>query len=457
MGIKVTIFIVLVAIVTGLYFAGFLTSQPRVPEYGDGWWGNGEKPKGEENTSIRKFKINVDDSVIDDLKQRLVKTRWFEPLEEAKFHYGFNSTFMKTIVEYWTNKYDWKKQEKYLNQYEHFKTNIEGIDVHFMHVKPKGAIPSEKIKPLLMVHGWPGSFVEFYKIMPFLTEPKSHLGTDDDTFEVICPSIPGYGFSEAPHKQGFDVVAAARVFDKLMSRLGHEKYYYQGGDWGAGIGHALSLIQPSHVLGYHTNFPNGQPSLYPVRLAIGSVFPSLVGLDAEDVNRIYPVFDKLKLLLRETGYAHLQATKPDTAGFGLNDSPVGLAAYILEKFIFCTNPHYLDLHGGGLENHFTMDDLLTNVMIYWVNGNIVSSMRLYKESVPKILSGQLDAMPEVPVGIVIFKYELAYLPKTWCKLLFPNLLTYSRMQRGGHFAAFEEPQLLAEDIRKFVSEIVRRE
>ncbi|XP_002740929.2 epoxide hydrolase 1-like [Saccoglossus kowalevskii] len=174
------------------------------------------------------------------------------------------------------------------------------------------------------------------------------------------------------------------------------------------------------------------------------------------MDRIYPVFDKLKHLLRESGYMHLQATKPDTVGFGLNDSPVGLAAYILEKFIGWTNPHYLDLDSGGLENHFTMDDLLTNVMIYWVNGNIVSSMRLYKESIAEILSGQLDAMPEVPVGIAIFKYELAHLPKAWAKLLFPDLLTYSRMQRGGHFAAFEEPQLLAEDVRKFVSAIVRR-
>ncbi|XP_077994750.1 epoxide hydrolase 1-like [Glandiceps talaboti] len=454
MGIKLTIGVLLVAIVIGTFVGKMLMSQSRSepPEYGDGWWGRGERGEGEEDTSIRQVNINVPDTVINDLKLRLGRSRRFEPLEDVKSHYGFNANYMQKVVDYWMNSYDWKKQQAKLNQFEHFKTYIEGIDVHYIHVKPRG-IAEEKIKPLLMIHGWPGSIIEFYKILPMLTDPLNHGGTEDDAFEVICPSIPGYGFSEAPHKQGFDMFAAARVFDKLMVRLGFESYYVQGGDWGSGIGNSLGLIQPSHVLGYHTNLPMGAPPFHIAKLIIGSVFPTLV-VDEEDIDLVFPAFEKFTTMLRETGYMHLQATKPDTPGFALNDSPVGLAAYILEKFCVWTNLENLDLEDGGLEKYFTLDEVLTNVMIYWVNGNIASSMRFYKESVLQVFLGIRNYKLRVPTGIAMFKNELfGQIPHAWAKQMFPELVSYTRIPTGGHFAALEVPELLAEDFRQFVRKV----
>ncbi|XP_077990182.1 epoxide hydrolase 1-like [Glandiceps talaboti] len=453
MGMKLTIGVLLVALVVGTFVGKMLMSQSgsEPPEYGDGWWGRGERGEGEEDTSIRQVNINVPDTFIDDLKFRLGRSRLFEPLEDVKSHYGFNANYMQKVVDYWMNSYDWKKEQAKLNRYDHFKTNIEGIDVHYIHVKPTG-IAEEKIKPLIMIHGWPGSIIEFYKILPMLTDPLNHGGTEDDAFEVICPSIPGYGFSEAPHKQGFDVYAAARVFDKLMVRLGFESYYIQGGDWGSAIGFSLGLIQPSHVLGYHTNMPLGEPPFYFAKLIIGSFFPTLV-VDEEDVDRIFPAFERFTTLLQESGYMHLQATKPDTLGFALNDSPVGLAAYILEKFSVWTNPENLDFEDGRLEKYFTLDEVLTNVMIYWVNGNIAPSMRFYKESIPKLLSGPSDYKLKVPTGVVALRYEIGHIPYVWAKQIYPELVTYTRMPTGGHFAALEIPELLAEDFRQFVRKV----
>ncbi|XP_070533907.1 epoxide hydrolase 1-like isoform X2 [Ptychodera flava] len=451
--VVLTLLVVVLSVFLGLYLTSSEPATP--PEYGDGWWGRGERPEEEEDTSIRQVWISIPDSFIEDLNARLDRRRLFQNLEDSKFNYGFNPLYMQSVVHYWRNNFNWKQQEQVLNTYDHYKTKIEGLDVHFVHVKPKVEDPS-KVRPLLMVHGWPGSFYEFYKILPMLTDPLNHGGSEDDVFEVILPSIPGYGFSEAPYKQGFDAIAAARVFDKLMVRLGFEKYYYQGGDWGSLIGYYLSLIQPSHVLGYHSNMPAGQPPYYFVKLAIGSIFPSLV-IDDDEYDRVFPLGEKFTQLMAASGYMHLQATKPDTAGYGLTDSPVGLAAYILEKFSGWTNPAYNDLEDGGLEKHFSIDDLLTNVMIYWVNGNIAPSMRFYKESIPKMLSEPANHVVNVPTGIAALKYELGYMPENWARQIYPDLVSYTRMPRGGHFAAMEEPLLLAEDLRQFVRKVEERQ
>ncbi|XP_077990387.1 epoxide hydrolase 1-like [Glandiceps talaboti] len=455
MGFKVAIFAVAVAIVTGLCLTCYLGASPmQSVEYGDGWWGRGDKPAGKEDESIRPFTIKVEESVLEDLKQRLNNTRFFEAIEGTKFHYGTNVNYMRNLVDYWKTSYDWRKHEATLNRFEQYKTIIEGIEVHFIHAKPKG-ISKEKIKPLLMVHGWPGSFVEFYKIIPMLTDPLSHGGTEDDAFEVVCPSIPGFGFSEAPHKPGFDFIAAARVFDKLMTRLGHHKYYYQGGDFGGFVGVGVSLIQPSHVLGYHTNFAVGQPPLFLLKLAIGSIFPSLF-FDEEEVSYLYPVSKKFFFMLRESGYLHLQATRPDTLGHGLTDSPAGLAAYMLEKFPVSTNPAYIDLEDGGFHKHITMDEALTNVMIYWINGNMVSAMRFYKEGVPQLFTKYQSYQLNVPVGIADFKYETDHMPRACANMMFPDLVSLNRIPKGGHFAALEEPKLLAGDFRQFVRKVEER-
>uniref|UniRef100_A0A8C3CK99 Epoxide hydrolase n=1 Tax=Cairina moschata TaxID=8855 RepID=A0A8C3CK99_CAIMO len=404
-------------------------------EVGDGWWGSGERSLREkEDESIRPFKIETSDKEIEDLHHRLDRARYAPPLEGAAFHYGFNSDYLQKVVAYWRNQFDWRKQVEILNKYPHFHTTIEGIDIHFIHVKPPYVPHGRAVQPILMVHGWPGSFYEFYKIIPLLTEPARYgLGDGDVVFEVICPSIPGYGFSEAPHQKGFDTRATARIFHKLMKRLGFKEYYIQGGDWGSGI--------TTNML---------------IQVMLGAYVPWLVGFTREDVRRMYPFMQKnVYDILRETGYLHIQATKPDTAGCGLNDSPVGLAAYILEKFSTWTDKSFLHRDDGGLERKYSLDDLLTNVMIYWVTSSIASSMRYYKENLSRdpALSDNTRFGVYVPAGIAAFPEEITHVPCCWAKMIFKNIVSYSYMPRGGHFAAFEEPKLLAQDIIHFVRRV----
>ncbi|XP_013391727.1 epoxide hydrolase 1 [Lingula anatina] len=434
-----------VSIVIALVLTGFLDDDPNPPEIQDGWWGKGEKT--EDDLSLKGIKIMVTDSIIDDLKERLSKTRYFDSLEDANFNYGFSVDYMKEVVKYWSEKYDWRKAELELNEYKHYKTQIEGIFIHFVHIKPDVKEQDIVVRPLLLVHGWPGSFYEFYKMIPLLTKPQNGL-----VFELVLPSIPGYGFSEASHKQGFDQVDTARIFHKLMTRLGHQSYYVQGGDWGAAITQYMSILYPQSVLGLHSNmFQMEMGGKALLKFFIAAMLPSAI-LEEQDIPKIHPIWDKLAFILNEVGYAFLQFTKPDTIGMALSDSPVGLAAYILEKFSTCTNPGHRDLPDGGLTKKFTLDELLTNVMIYWTTKSVTSSMRLYKE---RVWSDQTSDMGRykvrVPTGIAYFPHEI---PFGCAPLLFTtnakHLLQYTNMPTGGHFAAFEEPQLLAADIWKFV-------
>ncbi|NXA87495.1 HYEP hydrolase, partial [Melanocharis versteri] len=429
-------------------------------DMGNGWWGSCERPEEwKEDDSIRPFKIETSDKEIEDLHQRLDRFRFTPHVEGAAFHYGFNSSYLKKVVSYWRNQFDWRKQVEELNKYPHFHTTIEGIDIHFIHVKPSYVPHGQTVQPLLMVHGWPGSFYEFYKIIPLLTEPAKHgLNEGDVVFEVICPSIPGYGFSEAPHKKEFDTIAAARIFHKLMSRLGFRKYYLQGGDWGSRITTNMAQMLPQCVKGLHLNIAFlGKPSLRRmISIMLGAYVPWLVGLNREDARRFYPYMQKnVYDVLRESGYLHIQATKPDTAGCGLNDSPVGLAAYILEKFSTWTDKSFLHKDDGGLESKYSLDELLTNVMIYWVTSSIVSSMRFYKEnfSTDPDLTAHNRVGVRVPTGIAAFPQEIIHTPHVWIKDVYKNIISYSYMPRGGHFAAFEEPKLLAQDIVEFVRKV----
>ncbi|KAE8280463.1 Epoxide hydrolase 1 [Larimichthys crocea] len=342
---------------------------------GEGWWGTGEKPVSEDD-NVYPFQVQTSDEEIKDLHERIDRTRYADPLEDSGFQYGFNSIYLKKVVSYWRHEFDWKKQVAVLNKYPHFKTKIEGLDVHFIHVRPPHR-ENQKVLPLMLIHGWPGSFYEFYKILPLLTENQDGL-----VFEVICPSIPGYGFSDAPHKKGFDSLAAARIFLTLMERLGFSQFYLQGGDWGSLITTNMAQMKPQCVKGLHLNmFTSRKGFKVLLSLMIGRYLPFLVGFSREDVRRLFPFFEKnVWEILKESGYFHIQGTKPDTAGCGVNDSPVGLAAYILEKFSSWTDLKNRDLMDGGLERKFSLDDLLTNIMIYWTTGSIVSSMRFYKEN-----------------------------------------------------------------------------
>ncbi|XP_069001100.1 epoxide hydrolase 1 [Embiotoca jacksoni] len=417
---------------------------------GEGWWGAGEKPRSEDD-KIYPFEVKTSDDEIKDLHERIDRTRYTDPLEDSGFQYGFNSIYLKRVVSYWRHEFDWKKQVAVLNQYPHFKTKIEGLDVHFIHVRPQHR-ENQKVLPLMLVHGWPGSFFEFYNILPLLTQ--NH---DSVAFEVICPSIPGYGFSEAPHKQGFNSLAAARVFLTLMERLGFSQFYLQGGDWGSLITTNMSQMKPHCVKGLHLNmFMSSRGFKVLLSLMIGPYLPFLVGFTREDVRRLFPYFEKnVWNLLRESGYLHIQATKPDTAGCGVNDSPVGLAAYILEKFSSWTDQSNRDLADGGLEGKFNLDDLLTNVMIYWTTGSIISSMRFYKENFKTNPENRVDAKIKivVPTGLAAFPGELMHCPQSWAQIRYRSIYSYTFMPRGGHFAAFEEPQLLANDLIQFVKKV----
>ncbi|XP_030626775.1 epoxide hydrolase 1 isoform X2 [Chanos chanos] len=449
---------VLFALVVGA-LVGFLIMRRKseVLKTEDGWWGVGAPPEGPEDDSIRSFRVDATQEEIEDLHRRIDQTRSFPSLEDSQFNYGFNSNQLQKVVAYWRNTFDWRKQVDKLNRYPHFKTKIEGIDVHYVHVKPKNLPGGTSAVPLLMVHGWPGSFYEFYGILPLLTEPSN---PDDIVFEVICPSIPGYGFSEAPRKKGFDSVCAARVFHKLMKRLGFTQFYAHGGDWGWLVTTNMAQLEPKIVKGLHVNFaPPDKPGLLMVlSILLGRRFPKLFGFSDHDVKRLFPCMEKLVVeSVKETGYMHIQSTKPDTVGRGLNDSPVGLAAYILEKFSTWTDPEFRNLEDGGLERKFSLDDLLTNVMIYWTSGCIISSMRFYKENFSKGLDQPHARIPVyVPTGLASFPNELMHTPKLWAKQKYRKLKTYTPMARGGHFAAMEEPELMAQDIQNFIKILEKR-
>ncbi|XP_013884585.1 epoxide hydrolase 1 [Austrofundulus limnaeus] len=423
----------------------------------DGWWGAGAPPDAQEDVTIRPFKVTTSEEELEDLHRRIDQTRPVSSLEDSQFHYGFNSHCLQTVVSYWRNDFDWRRQVDKLNQYPHFKTNIEGIDVHYLHVKPKQVPEGTNAVPLIMVHGWPGSFYEFYGMIPLLTEPAD---PQDLVFELVCPSIPGYGFSEAPQKKGFDSVCAARVFHKLMKRLGFQQFYAHGGDWGWLVTTNMAQLEPRTVKGLHLNFAPPPKAGLSVALSImfGRHFPKLFGFTEVDLQRLYPCKEKLVVeSIKETGYMHIQATKPDTVGRGLNDSPVGLAAYILEKFSTWTSHDFRNLEDGGLTRKFSLDDLLTNVMIYWTSGCIISSMRFYKENFAKGLDHPHMQIPVyVPTGIASFPNELMHTPKLWAKQKYHNLVTFTPMARGGHFAAMEEPRLMAEDIQKFIKMVEKK-
>ncbi|XP_025074005.1 LOW QUALITY PROTEIN: juvenile hormone epoxide hydrolase 1-like [Pogonomyrmex barbatus] len=424
-----------------------------VPDLPETFWGP-EKNKGA-SKEVRPYVIKVTKSIIDDLKERLTKRREFvAPLEDTAWTYGISTTYLKDVLDYWATKYNWTEREALLNKYPQYMTNIQGLDIHFYRVKPY--IPSErkniKILPLLMLHGWPGSVVEFQKIIPMLTTPRPDK---DFVFEVIAPSLPGYGFSQAAVRPGLATPQMALIFKNLMLRLGFNKFYTQGGDWGAAIVSHLSSLFPDNILGTHSNMCMTSMTKSNIFWTfLGSYIPSLV-VESEYSNRMYPLGEHYSRLLEETGYMHIQASKPDTIGTTVAASPVGLAAYILEKFSTWTNPEYKFRPDGGLLEKYTLDELLDNLMLYWVTNSLTTSVRLYAEQFTKAhMASRIDELPvEVPVGCAAFPHELAYQPQSLLRERYTNMIQYNHLPRGGHFAAFEEPALLADDIFTFVATV----
>ncbi|CAB3383154.1 Hypothetical predicted protein [Cloeon dipterum] len=453
--LKKIIVAVLLAVVAHFAYKLFIFEQP-VPEVDkNAYWGAGD-PKPDD-PAIKPFKINVPDSALQDLKTRLnLETRYQKSLEGANFEYGMNPKVLLEVVDFWKNKYDWREREALLNSLPQFLTQVSGLRIHFIHAKPDKVPAGVKVVPLLLLHGWPGTIKEFYSIIPLLTKPRDGF---DFVFEVIAPSLPGYGFSEAAHKKHLSTPQMAVIFQKLMTRLGHKKFYLQGGDWGSLIATDLSILYPDSILGLHLNMCGAMGNKANLYLLAASIYPTLF-MDQQIANGLYPLSDMFSNLILEMGYMHIQATKPDTIGVALTNTPVGLAAYILEKFSTWTNQVYRNRADGGLTEKFKLEDLLDNVMIYWLSGNVASSMRLYSEVFNKKHTGEgWDDVPcKVPTVCARFPNELIIQPEFIIKLKYPNLLPspeaneadyeVHRPPRGGHFAAFEEPELVANSVFK---------
>jgi len=388
---------------------------------------------------VKPFKIDISESVLEDLKFRLERTRLPDTLQDdTSWQYGTDLGYMKELLEYWKSSYNWKEQEKKLNEIPQFKTKINGLDVHFVHVRSK----HENAQPLIIVHGWPGSFLECKKVLPMLTDPTNHGGSEKDAFHVICPSIPGYGFSEAPHKSGFNAEEAAFVFIKLMNTLGYKQYLVQGGDWGSLVTYLMASSDSKNIIGLHSNMPQCripfQRGIFPLLKFLLTYIAPTYMLNEDEVPNFYRLLD-YRRILQITGYMHLQATKPQTVGYALNDSPLGLAAYIIEKF-----QEWSDCN-ASIETKFTKDELLNNVMIYWVTNSITSSMRFYRENIGHLIESRYV---DVPSALAIFQREILPPIRQFCEYAY-NIQKWTKFEKGGHFAHLEEPQLLVQDLREF--------
>jgi len=372
---------------------------------------------------IEKFTVRVEDAVLDDLKTRLARTRWPDQMDGVGWDYGSELGAVRELCEYWRDKFDWRRVEAELCRYEHGTTQIDGQRLHFLHARSKHA----DAFPLVITHGWPGSILEFMKILGPLTDPTAHGGKASDAFHVVCPSIPGYGFSGPTNARGWDVQRVAEAEVELMKRLGYARYGAQGGDWGAMISTQIGRLDPAHCAGIHLNMAIAFPA---------PDAPALTELEQKWVA------DFAAFQAGETGYQQIQGTKPQTLGYGLTDSPAGLCAWIVEKFRTWSDC------GGNLESVYTKDELLANVTLYWVTKTINSSMRLYYETMKSGRVGVTQGRVEVPTALAIFPKEIYKPPRAWAEKSY-NVKQFTVFEKGGHFAAMEQPKALLEDVRRF--------
>jgi pimeloyl-ACP methyl ester carboxylesterase len=371
------------------------------------------------------FSVDVPEAVLEDLRARLGRARFADEPPGAGWRYGTDLGYLKELVAYWHYRYDWRRHETVLNSFRQFRVPVAGIDLHFVHEEGRGPRPF----PLLLSHGWPGSVWEFHKILPMLTDPARFGGDPADAFTVIAPSLPGYGFSFAPNQERFGISEIADAFATLMTDvLGYRRYAAQGGDWGAFITSVLGLRQPDRVAGIHLNLltagREGNPSDPPT---------------AEET----AYREQLKhWQAEETGYQWIQGTKPQTLAHALADSPVGLAAWIVEKFRTWSDC------GGDVERAFTRDEILTNITIYWVTGAIGSSFWPYYARRHAGSPIPSSARIEVPTAYARFPREILHPPRAWAERAY-NITRWTEMKAGGHFAALEQPAALAADVREF--------
>ena len=369
--------------------------------------------------AVRPFRIALSDAVLADLKSRLHNTRWPEAELVADWSQGAPLRWIQDMCRYWADQYDWRGREARLNRFAQFHTEIDGVDIHFLHERS----PNPDALPLIITHGWPGSVVEFHKVIEPLADPAAHGGHAADAFHVICPSLPGFGFSGKPRTTGWGVDRIAGAWAVLMQRLGYRRYVAQGGDWGSAVTTALGAQDAGHCAGIHVTLAMG------VRPAAEATSPE----EARAINGLKYYRDW------DSGYSKQQSTRPQTLGYGLTDSPAGQAAWILEKFWAWTDC------GGHPENILGRDELLDNVMFYWATATAASSARLYWESFgPKRRTAHVV---KVPTGVAVFPKEIVPPVRRWLAASYTDIRHWTEMPKGGHFAAFEQPELFVRDVR----------
>ncbi len=375
------------------------------------------------------FTIRVDDSVLDDLADRLDRTRWPDQAPEEEWVLGVPVATMQEAVDHWRHRYDWRAREAAMNSWPNYRTVAAGESMHFVHVRS----PHVGATPIVLTHGWPGSFVEFLDVLGPLSDPPAHGGDAADAFHVVVPSMPGYGFSGPTRSPGFDVARVADAVAELMAQLGYDRYLAQGGDWGAIVTRHLGERHADHLLGVHFNMLFALPS--------ADDPDPMAGVTEAELARVAEMGPRMA---DGTGYMAIQSTKPQTLSFGLNDSPAGLAAWILEKF------HVWSDLDDDLDATFGWDRLLDNVMVYWVTGTAGSAARLYATSrragtaADQPWAGRVD----VPTGYAAHPRELLQTPRAWADKRY-DVVHWTKMERGGHFAAFERPAQFVDDLRAF--------
>jgi pimeloyl-ACP methyl ester carboxylesterase len=378
--------------------------------------------------AVTPFRLDVPQSALDDLRARLQRTRWPEHETVDDWSQGVPLHYLRELCRYWAGEYDWRRAERRLNALPQFRTSIDGLGIHFIHVRS----PHDGALPLVLTHGWPGSVVEFLKVIGPLTDPTAHGGDARDAFHVVCPSLPGYGFSDRPARRGWGVERIAAAWSELMARLGHDRYGAQGGDWGTSITTSIGQQDPAHVAGIHLTPPLAPPDPATFDDLTG---PERAALDALEHAREW-----------EDGYSLEQSTRPQTIGYGLVDSPVLLCAWIIEKFRSWTDC------GGHPENAITRDELLDNIMFYWLPATGASAARLYWESFRQVqqrFAGRASDLVTVPAGCSIFPKENPRPSRRWASRRFTDIRHWNELDRGGHFAAFEQPELFVAELRSF--------
>lgn len=379
---------------------------------------------------VAPFAVDIPEDALQDLRARLARTRLPDEINDPQWSWGTDRTFLDSMVARWGGGFDWRAQEDRLNSFPQFLADLDGTHVHFVHVRS----PLERSVPLLLSHGWPGSFVEMLGMIPLLTGPSEITARTGFGFDVVVPSLPGFGFSDRPTAAGASSAVVAQLFHRLMDGLGYASYTVQGGDLGAGISLRLARDRPESVIGAHLNFP--------AFVWGGAADDSEAGIAADRT--------RAEWLLRAGAYSHQHSTRPQTLGYALNDSPVGLAAWILEKF-----HAWSDRSESGEGLPFDVDELLTNISIYWFTQTITSSMRIYREGAVDPLVLHPDDPITVPVAVADFPFEIETTQPRERMAAVADLRRWTRFDRGGHFAALEQPQVLAEDVATFVAEIAR--